>query len=239
MADREPPNIPADSNVSPYLLRPTRSLRQVLEQRERQRETLASQLSGKGAPPDPPGFAPSELAALTDLGLSDGAISAYLLLDPERVAQLRNPSPVRPGDPGTGASVQELLEIRALDRLTVAELRHHARVLIAESRRAANPYERAGLAEHAFELAQLAESAERHSVEVTTSLSDTGESVLAALQKAAARSRAQAASYGTAAEKMHDSMTSEAYRRLARSYEASAADLEAQVGLYEQKLTNR
>ncbi len=234
MTDRDADNR-ANQDISPYLLRSPRSLEQAQRQRERQRQSAA-------APGEPPAdrwtVSPAEVAALIDLGVSDDAIATYLLIDQAQVAALRAYLHDIGGHPGQPADNRATILDRAFHRLSVAELRDQARVLIAEAR--INPDEATPFAERAFGLAQMAEALERRAADDAASPAGTtsdqdNEDDAAVLHERARRWRMRAEEYRTVAEAIQSPSAREAYVHLAHSYEALAAQFEARAGRLEKK----
>lgn len=161
-----------------------------------------------------------ELAALLDLGMADDRVAAYLGVGVEMVAGLRQSHRLDRRDDGTA----------------IMAMRGAARLLIAESRRSADPIHRLGAAARAFELAQRAECEERRLANVASAprpreavYDRPGDAAAAALLEKARRWRRRVEEYWAVSEATQTQLARDTYTHLARSYERLAEQFEARA----------
>lgn len=184
--------------------------------------------------------APAEVGALHDLGLSEGAVAAYLL-DRSNVAEPRRRSPaaVPPLSGAMGAMPPSRAPVlyRALDRVSAAAMRQQARQLIFAARRSDDPEQRTSLAERAFEVAQAAEQLEHRTAAAAAAAragmpqgandDDPG----ASLRARAKRWHLRAEEYRTVADALQPGAARESYLHLARAYDTLADQFLARARL--------
>lgn len=175
--------------------------------------------------PPPAGITPdpSEIAALIELGLSDGAIATYRQVDIAMVASRRRQLRQAPAAPP--ADDADILA-RAQERLSVNEMRYQALQLTEDAQHCADAMQRTVLSERAYDLAQEAERRARgldagRSGQLATPRPSNDDAVEQARRRAE-RWRLRAEEYRTVAEVTRNLRARETYLHLARSYDALA-----------------